>query len=374
MKGWITAALAGFISAASLGSAIAGDAVNGSFDSPLCPAAVAVRNAVYLIEDKEGGVGAAFVFKDRRHLATSWHVVSDGIPGVAVSFTGKELRFHIVAKDEANDLAILRVDEDLQAEPLLPTVETNVGMPALGVGHPFGSARRVDVALAKGLLRWTVSAGTVTQIGEYMVQTDAALLPGNSGGPLVSCSGRVLGVVNRTIASGLSAATRIERLQKLAGAVEGNVRAWSIRSFADVALALGISTADVGFHLAWSSFVNRVGLRFAARQLWNDSQNDLTTHSYRTSISLTPFYRFLWPRSSLTIVPYGGLSYLLDEEQRLEIRAGELSIRRWEQRGFAAAAGLIVVRGNLLFSLVSDLPISGSVAGQRYDFLVGVVF
>jgi hypothetical protein len=71
-----------------------------------------------------------------------------------------------------------------------------VGEPVWAIGHPFGSA---SSALLAGLLQWSVSAGVVSGIGERMIQIDAPVNPGNSGGPIIDAEGRVVGVVSRKL-------------------------------------------------------------------------------------------------------------------------------------------------------------------------------
>jgi S1-C subfamily serine protease len=144
--------------------------------------------------DTGGGLGAGFVFHSQKYVATAFHVVSLG-RSIEVSFSdGTTTDAEIVAIDREHDLAILELETPAHVPPLLPATRERValGTPVLAIGHPYAT---VDAEL-EGLLSWSVSQGIISGRGERLLQTDAALNPGNSGGPLLGCDGRVLGVVS----------------------------------------------------------------------------------------------------------------------------------------------------------------------------------
>jgi len=144
--------------------------------------------------DTGGGLGAGFVFHSPRHVATAFHVVSLG-RSIDVTFAdGSTVGAEVVAVDRENDLAILELEEPASVPPLLPSdmERVHLGTPVLAIGHPYAT---VDAEL-EGLLSWSVSQGIVSGRGQRLLQTDAALNPGNSGGPMLGCDGRVLGVVS----------------------------------------------------------------------------------------------------------------------------------------------------------------------------------
>jgi S1-C subfamily serine protease len=156
------------------------------------PSVVLVR--VYT-EDGPGGQGSGFVF-DGRHLVTNEHVVAGGSE-VRVQFREGEWRVaDVVGTDVYSDLAVLRVsDVPDHAEPL-PFVasEPPVGTRVVALGAPFDLGGSVSAGIVSGQDRGLPSANGFT-IADA-VQTDAAVNPGNSGGPLVTLDGDVVGVIN----------------------------------------------------------------------------------------------------------------------------------------------------------------------------------
>jgi S1-C subfamily serine protease len=154
----------------------------------------ATHGAVVRIDTGRGGLGAGFVFHERRYVATAYHVVV-AETRIAVTFTdGRVYAARVVAVDEDNDLAILELARSAPVEPLEvhSSEPVSLGTPVIAIGHPYAI---VDDELER-LLTWSVSQGIVSGNGERLMQTDAALNPGNSGGPLIGCDGTVLGVVS----------------------------------------------------------------------------------------------------------------------------------------------------------------------------------
>jgi S1-C subfamily serine protease len=154
---------------------------------------------VYGIEDpftgEEGrGQGSAFVY-DERHVVTNHHVVADG-RDVELQYTsGDWTGTSVVGTDIYSDLAVLEVDERPEgAEPLaLADERPVVGQEALAIGNPFG----LDGSMSKGIVSGVDRSlpGPTEFSIPNAVQTDAAVNPGNSGGPLVNLGGEVIGVV-----------------------------------------------------------------------------------------------------------------------------------------------------------------------------------
>ncbi len=146
-------------------------------------------------------------------VATAYHCVASGQRPRVELRDGTVLKGQMFAASPADDLALLRV-EGLPASRL----ELRADDPAQGdrvyaLGHPYASAATGKLS---GTLLWSVSEGIVSAVGTTMVQTDAALNPGNSGGPLVDAEGRVVGIVSRKLAAdNLSFATRSARVAVL---------------------------------------------------------------------------------------------------------------------------------------------------------------
>ncbi len=142
-------------------------------------------------------------------VLTAYHCVATGLRPRVQTHDGRELVGRLVAANVALDLALVEVPA---LGPAAPTLTLATADPAQGaelwaIGHPFASA--ASGALA-GTLLWSVSRGVVSAVGDSFVQTDAALNPGNSGGPLLDAEGRLVGVVSRKLsADNISFATRV---------------------------------------------------------------------------------------------------------------------------------------------------------------------
>src|ERR671925_1606283 len=180
------------------------------------------------------GGGSAVVITPDGFLLTSAHVVarSDG-RGRASFVDGRELPFDVVGADTHSDLAVLRADaDDLVAAELGDAERLRVGQLVVAIGNPNGFAGSVTAGVVSALGRsLPVRARAAGRIVENVIQTDAALNPGNSGGALADGGGRVVGintaVVGPGIGQGLGLAVPINAVtRKLVGSLmsEGRVR------------------------------------------------------------------------------------------------------------------------------------------------------
>ncbi len=172
------------------------------------------KPSVVRITRPDGALGTGFVYFSNKHVATALHVVDLG-RDVRVEFPGgKQTTAEIVAVDEVHDLAILELAEPSEAPPLVPRYEISVGAPILAIGNPYGDLARFSQEL-EGLLNFSVSQGIVSAKSDAYIQTDAVLSPGNSGGPMLSCDGHVVGVADRLLESRIGFGVPVVHLQRL---------------------------------------------------------------------------------------------------------------------------------------------------------------
>lgn len=161
-----------------------------------------------------GGAGSAVVISEEGYLVTSAHVV-DGIDRGAATFTdGRELTFEIVGRDPLSDLAVVRVDGPGPAPARIgDAARLRVGQLVVAMGNPLGFSGTVTAGVVSALGRALPTRdGAVTRYVENVVQTDAALNPGNSGGALVDARGRLVGVNTAVAGVGLGLAVPIDAI------------------------------------------------------------------------------------------------------------------------------------------------------------------
>ncbi|MCU4925408.1 trypsin-like peptidase domain-containing protein [Halobacteria archaeon AArc-dxtr1] len=141
------------------------------------------------------GQGSGFLLGD--HLVTNDHVIADGTDVDVQYTTGDWTGTSLVGRDFYSDLAVLEVDDvPDEAEPLSLTETQPVpGQQVVAVGNPFGLEGSISTGVVSGVNR-SVPMPQRNFSLPNAVQTDAALNPGNSGGPLVDLEGEVVGVVN----------------------------------------------------------------------------------------------------------------------------------------------------------------------------------
>src|SRR6266540_317046 len=157
------------------------------------------------------GAGSAVAITPDGFLTTSAHVVEGANRGSASLADGRELPFDVVGHDPLSDLAVIRTSgADLKAVTLGDADQLRVGQLVVAVGNPMGLAGSVTAGVVSALGRsFTTSNGRDARMVENVIQTDAALNPGNSGGALVDGRGRMVGVNTAVAGVGLGLAIPI---------------------------------------------------------------------------------------------------------------------------------------------------------------------
>jgi serine protease Do len=157
------------------------------------------------------GAGSAVAIAPDGFLLTSAHVVERARGGVVSFADGSELRFEVAGRDPLSDLAVLRADSSsLVAAELGDAEALRVGQLVVAIGNPRGFAGSVTAGVVSALGRsLPVGPRGAQRLVENVVQTDAALNPGNSGGALANGDGQVVGINTAVAGVGLGLAVPI---------------------------------------------------------------------------------------------------------------------------------------------------------------------
>lgn len=151
------------------------------------------------------GAGSGVAFTDDGFMLTSAHVVAGSHGGGVAEFSdGHQSRFDIVGADPLADLAVLRLREGGAPKAELGSADhLRIGQLVVAVGNPLGLAGSVTAGVISALGRsLPVGDGRRTSVIDDVIQTDAALNPGNSGGALADASGRVVGINTAIVGQG----------------------------------------------------------------------------------------------------------------------------------------------------------------------------
>ncbi len=153
------------------------------------------------------GAGSAVVLSSDGYLLTSAHVVARASQGTAEFADGREMEFQVVGRDALSDLAVVRVATGSWPQLDLGDADhLRVGQLVVAVGNPHGLAGSVTAGVVSALGRSLPSGGRLV---ENVIQTDAALNPGNSGGALVDSHARLVGVNTAVAGMGLGLAVPV---------------------------------------------------------------------------------------------------------------------------------------------------------------------
>ena len=167
------------------------------------------------------GSGSGFVWDDKGHIVTNYHVIEDGDIFNVTLPNQEQRQARLVGKEPNKDIAVLRLEGDLSG--LFPVVpgssrDLQVGQKVIAIGNPFGFDHTVTKGIVSALGRNMPGAGGVTI--RDMIQTDASINPGNSGGPLLDSAGRLIGMNTMIISpsgasSGIGFAVPVDTIKKI---------------------------------------------------------------------------------------------------------------------------------------------------------------
>jgi S1-C subfamily serine protease len=175
------------------------------------------------------GAGSGVAISSDGYMLTSAHVIA-GARGASATFSdGRELSAEVEGSDPLSDLAVVRVDaRDLAPAQLGDADELLVGQLVVAIGSPMGLAGTVTAGVVSALGRsLPTQSGSAVRLVENVIQTDAALNPGNSGGALADGLGRVVGINTAVAGIGLGLAVPInDATRQIISALmnEGRVR------------------------------------------------------------------------------------------------------------------------------------------------------
>ncbi|HWM03841.1 MAG TPA: trypsin-like peptidase domain-containing protein [Actinophytocola sp.] len=157
------------------------------------------------------GGGSAVVFTADGHMLTNAHVVGGGKRGEATFADGTETTFDVIGSDPLSDLAVIRAAADAPEPATLGDADRLVvGQLVVAVGSPLGLSGSVTAGVISALGRaLPVRSGQTARVIEDVIQTDAALNPGNSGGALADSAARVVGINTAVAGFGLGLALPI---------------------------------------------------------------------------------------------------------------------------------------------------------------------
>ena len=165
------------------------------------PSVVMVREYGELNKEGEAyierGVGTGVVIVDKGIILTNLHVVAGANRIKVTFFDGMEADATLISAQPENDLAVLQaksIPDDLQAATLRSTSDLSIGDRVIAVGYPFGIGPSASEGIVSGLRR-EYHSPEGKRLLTNLIQFDAAANPGNSGGPLVTADGEVVGIV-----------------------------------------------------------------------------------------------------------------------------------------------------------------------------------
>ncbi len=141
------------------------------------------------------GTGSGFIWDDAGHVVTNYHVIENASGATVKLADGRDYKAALIGASPAHDIAVLRIGVDFKRPPPVPvgtSHDLKVGQKVIAIGNPFG----LDWTLTNGIIS-ALDRSLTGNIGpaiEHLIQSDAAINPGNSAGPLLDSAGRLIGI------------------------------------------------------------------------------------------------------------------------------------------------------------------------------------
>jgi S1-C subfamily serine protease len=162
-------------------------------------------SGVSLPAGDQRALGSGFVIDKSGHIVTNYHVVQ-GANEIRVGFSNRDtMEARLVGSDPSTDVAVLRVNVDASALAPLPLGDSDrveVGDPVVAIGNPFGLDRTATAGIVSAVQRLITAPSDFTI--DHVIQTDAPINRGNSGGPLLNDRGEVIGVNTQIETGGIT--------------------------------------------------------------------------------------------------------------------------------------------------------------------------
>ena len=155
-------------------------------------------DAVVLLVNNGAWCSGAFI-NDSGMIATAYHCVASGRDTIVETRDGQSIRASTVSVDPHHDLALIQLEdwpENVKTLPIRPE-SPKQGDFVFALGHPL--APYANKPLLNGTLQWSIASGVVSAVGTRLIQVDAPLNPGNSGGPIVDVDGEIIGIASRKL-------------------------------------------------------------------------------------------------------------------------------------------------------------------------------
>lgn len=233
---------------------------------------------------EESGTGSGAIVDDAGHIVTNYHVVADAVRLEVTLANQAKYPARVVGFDANNDLAVLKIEagsERLTTIPLGDSTKLRVGQKVLAIGNPYGLQRTMTTGIVSSLGREIEAENG--RIIEDVIQTDASVNPGNSGGPLLNAAGQMIGLTTAILSqrnggiTGIGFAISAATIQRVAndliayGSVRRpylGIRAVGLSQYFGLSAGLGLNTVNGLLVLAVEkdSPAARAGIRGASHE------------------------------------------------------------------------------------------------------------